>query len=70
VGLAHASGLTVVAEGIETDEQRQLVTADGCDYGQGYLFARPLSPDEVPDCVLIASQRPLGQHVPAARASG
>ncbi len=33
----------VVAEGIETDEQRKLVTAQGCHEGQGYLFGRPMS---------------------------
>jgi len=34
---------TVVAEGIETDEQLKLVTAQGCHEGQGYLFGRPMS---------------------------
>ena len=40
--MAHALGLKVVAEGIETDEQRTLLSAAGCDYGQGYLFSRPI----------------------------
>ena len=44
--LAHKLGLQVVAEGIETREQYQLLRAAGCDYGQGYLFARPLSADD------------------------
>ncbi|BAI74585.1 GGDEF domain-containing protein (plasmid) [Azospirillum sp. B510] len=43
VDLAHRIGLEVVAEGIETEEERAVVTRIGCDYAQGYLFARPLS---------------------------
>ena len=41
--MAHKLGLKVIAEGIETEEQRRLLTAVGCDYGQGYLFSAPLA---------------------------
>lgn len=51
VELAHSSDLVVVAEGIETQEQWQMLLADGCEFGQGYLFSRPLSGDRVPDLV-------------------
>ena len=34
--------MQVVAEGVETDEQRDILLALGCQLGQGYLFARPL----------------------------
>ena len=41
VQVAHALGLTVVAEGVESDEQCAELLELGCDVGQGYLFARP-----------------------------
>ncbi len=43
VGIAGTLGMAVVAEGIETGEQRELLTQMGCEYGQGYLLARPMS---------------------------
>jgi diguanylate cyclase (GGDEF)-like protein/PAS domain S-box-containing protein len=41
ISLAHALDLRTVAEGIETDEQLDILRGLGCDLGQGYLFARP-----------------------------
>jgi EAL domain-containing protein (putative c-di-GMP-specific phosphodiesterase class I) len=40
--MAHKLGLKVIAEGVETMQQRDLLFAMGCDYGQGYLFSRPI----------------------------
>jgi diguanylate cyclase (GGDEF)-like protein len=43
VQIAHELGLAVVAEGVETAAQRQMLQGFGCDHAQGYLFSRPLS---------------------------
>ena len=47
VGLAHNLGLSVIAEGIESPDQLAALVALGCEYGQGYLFGRPLPADEL-----------------------
>jgi diguanylate cyclase (GGDEF)-like protein/PAS domain S-box-containing protein len=44
--MAQKLGLQVIAEGIETGQQRDILTAMGCDYGQGYLFAKPMSAEQ------------------------
>jgi diguanylate cyclase (GGDEF)-like protein/excisionase family DNA binding protein len=44
VSLAHGLGITVVAEGIETDEQARRLRELGCDMGQGYNWAHPADP--------------------------
>jgi EAL domain-containing protein (putative c-di-GMP-specific phosphodiesterase class I) len=41
--MAHKLNMKVIAEGVETIEQRDLLITAGCDYGQGYLFSRPVS---------------------------
>jgi EAL domain-containing protein (putative c-di-GMP-specific phosphodiesterase class I) len=41
--MGRALNLAVVAEGIETEEQAETLRALGCDYGQGFLYARPLT---------------------------
>jgi diguanylate cyclase (GGDEF)-like protein len=46
VQLAHGLGLKVVAEGVEKAEQLALVTRAGCDSVQGFIFARPMRPEE------------------------
>ena len=47
IALAHSLRLKVVAEGVETRGQAQMLDALGCDYGQGYLFSRPVPATEI-----------------------
>ena len=49
VSVAQALGLTVVAEGVETEAQRVAVRALGCDIGQGFHYARPVAAESIPD---------------------
>jgi EAL domain-containing protein (putative c-di-GMP-specific phosphodiesterase class I) len=51
VGLAKKRGMSVVAEGIETPEQSATMSLLGCDRGQGWHFARPMTPDQATDLV-------------------
>jgi len=44
--MAHKLGKKVIAEGIETQQQKDLLIAAGCDFGQGYLFSKPIPADE------------------------
>ncbi|WNV04856.1 EAL domain-containing protein [Candidatus Methylospira mobilis] len=44
--MAHKLGLKVIAEGVETEDQRKLLIDIGCDYGQGYLFSKPIPSEE------------------------
>src|SRR5207248_2319738 len=56
IELARSLGLSVTAEGIETPLQQSCLQRLGCDRGQGYLFAKPLSPEQVAD--LLAASTP------------
>ncbi|TBU94848.1 GGDEF domain-containing protein [Stutzerimonas kirkiae] len=50
IGLAHNLGLCVVAEGVETAEQAAFLLQEGCDFGQGYGFARPQAASDIDWC--------------------
>ncbi|HKT36135.1 MAG TPA: GGDEF domain-containing response regulator [Nitrospira sp.] len=55
IALAHQLGRQVIAEGVETAEHLVILRSLGCEYGQGYFFAKPLAPEEVE--TLLASGR-------------
>ncbi len=52
--MAHKLGMKVIAEGVETQAQQALLDAVGCDYAQGYLFAKPLPAEQFE--ALLAAQ--------------
>lgn len=56
INLAHALDLEVIAEGVENFRQSAILKQLGCEYGQGYLFSRPVSPAKAEE--LIKAQKP------------
>ena len=45
--IAHAMGIEVLVEGLETEAQKEFILSAGCDLGQGFLFRRPVSLDSI-----------------------
>ena len=50
--MAHALGIKVIAEGIETTAQKDFLFNSGCDFGQGYLFSKPIPVDQFEKLIL------------------
>ena len=65
--MARQLGLRVVAEGIEKEEQLGLLRALGCEYGQGYLFSRPIDAEGAAS--LLTAGLPLRQDAPLGDAA-
>ena len=63
ITLAHHLGLEVVAEGIETRSQLTYLEQFGCDFGQGYLFSRPVDHAALENPLAAASCDPAGSPV-------
>jgi EAL domain-containing protein (putative c-di-GMP-specific phosphodiesterase class I) len=57
MALGKKLGLTVIAEGIETEEQCEFLSLEGCSTVQGYLFSRPLIPALLEEILENGSQR-------------
>jgi len=59
VSMAHSLGLTVVAEGVDTDAQVPILRDMACDHVQGFLFAPALPPEEVVRFMVRAGEEPI-----------
>src|SRR3546814_20677440 len=57
--LAEVLGMKTTAEGVETTDQARLLSAPGCDFGQGFLLARPMVGKPALDYVRQSLVRPL-----------
>lgn len=57
VTLCHAMGLTVTAEGVETEDQKLFLTETGCSEMQGFLFSRALPEDQIGDLLMNLANR-------------
>ena len=62
IQLGRDLGLSIVAEGIETEEQRQRLQSLGCINGQGYLFGKPISADDFAGLCLASDAPPDPQY--------
>lgn len=51
INLGHSLNLEVLAEGVETDLQREFIVQHGCDYAQGYYFSMPKKPEELKEFI-------------------
>jgi diguanylate cyclase (GGDEF)-like protein/PAS domain S-box-containing protein len=61
IALAHALNLTVVAEGVETEEQARMLRALACDEAQGYLYSRPVSATDIEALLRADCSLPAGR---------
>jgi diguanylate cyclase (GGDEF)-like protein/PAS domain S-box-containing protein len=57
VGLSQSLGISVVAEGVETDAQHDGLRTIGCSFGQGFLYSRAVCPASVPELLMSSNQQ-------------
>jgi EAL domain-containing protein (putative c-di-GMP-specific phosphodiesterase class I) len=70
IELAHNFGSKASAVGVETQKDAQVLAGLGCDYGQGYMFAKPMTEQELMAMVMAARSAPKGAGQPSDKVAG
>ncbi len=70
IQLGHSLGMAVIAEGVETVEQRRFLVEHGCDAAQGYYYSEPLKLDAFSSFVENWDRRGSSKDVPARKVAG
>ncbi|EKD88871.1 MAG: Diguanylate cyclase/phosphodiesterase with PAS/PAC sensor(S) [uncultured bacterium] len=63
IAMAHKLGIKVIAEGVETSKQRDILASAGCDFAQGFLFAKALPSDKFEE-LLVENLSMAANHQP------
>lgn len=63
ISLGHAMGLSVIAEGVEREQERNFLATMGCHAFQGYLFSRPVAPDDFERLLPAAAEISAGSSI-------
>ena len=63
ISLAHELGKVVVAEGVETEAQAEMLRSFGCDFGQGYFYGKPMDSGSL--ALLLAGAAARGPTAPS-----
>jgi diguanylate cyclase (GGDEF)-like protein/PAS domain S-box-containing protein len=63
ISLAHTMGMKVVAEGVEQDYQREHLKTLGCEYGQGYLFSKPINTELAEQLIISMAVNANSQNI-------